>query len=196
MIRVECGCRRKGSGGGGCRGKGSDGGVVERRGVVVGLREKDVNGGESVDSLTYLDKQTTKDTYGFMFLFLFYPSLKLLSFPLTKSNAPKFLWCYADKRCYCWTMSYLLMKLSLRKESREYRKSSSKLARSMRSSKILQCLSMIKELWLVSCLLICLRLNSDTLCFSTKKMILLHRWYWVQCWECPCCYFTSEIPPC
>lgn len=58
--------------------------------------------------------------------------------------------CAADKRFCYWTMKLPSMRLSSRKENKEYKRSSSKLEKLMRFSKILLYWFMNKEPWLVT----------------------------------------------
>ena len=82
--------------------------------------------------------------------------------------------CAADRRFCCWTMRLSSMRLSLKKGSREYKKSSTKLARWMRFSKILLCWSMSKELWLVTHLTLLSRVRyslSDSGCWLSFQFL-------------------------
>lgn len=64
--------------------------------------------------------------------------------------------CAADKRFCYWTMKLPSMRLSSRKENKEYKRSSSKLEKLMRFSKILLYWFMNKEPWLVTYLVLVL----------------------------------------
>lgn len=95
------------------------------------------------------------------------------------------------------------MRQSLRKGSKAFKKYSSKLVKLMKFSKILLCLSMNKEPWLVTYFFFhffsFLLLYSFIFCTCSWYLMSLNifcRWYWFQHWELPCSNCTSKVSTC
>lgn len=95
------------------------------------------------------------------------------------------------------------MRQSLRKESKAFKKYSSKLVKLMKFSKISLCLSMNKEPWLVTYFFFrfCIFWLLYSFIFCTCScylisLIIFFRWYWFQHWEFACCNRTSKNSTC